>query len=145
MASPSYEGGDTTPAAPPTPPTTTSPNPPTPTDQSLLTLTPAAAARVAELLARPSSAGLAALRLTVEAGGCSGFSYVFALAPGPVKGDAVVRVGGATLVVDPVSLDLVRGATVDYVQDLLGSAFEVTANPNAEGGCGCGSSFAPKF
>ena len=118
-----------------------------------LTLTPAAGARIRELLARPGAAesGHTALRLTVEAGGCSGFSYVFALDAGPQKGDAVIAVGGedgssgGTLVVDPVSLELVRGGTVDFVTELIKAGFEVTANPNADAGCGCGASFTPKM
>jgi len=101
--------------------------------------------------------GHTALRLTVEAGGCSGFSYVFALDAGPQKGDAVITVDGdagsggssagegGTLVVDPVSLGLVKGGTVDFVTELIKSGFEVTANPNADAGCGCGASFTPKL
>jgi len=117
-----------------------------------LTLTPAAAARIRELLSRPDAvaAGHRALRLTVEAGGCSGFSYVFVLDGGPQKGDTVVVEEGSSggdgaLVVDPISLGLVRGGTVDFVAELIKSGFEVTANPNADAGCGCGASFTPKL
>jgi iron-sulfur cluster assembly accessory protein len=103
-----------------------------------LTLTEAAAARVG-LIARKQ--GLPAiLRLSVEGGGCSGFQYKFDLAPGADSDDSVSETGGVKLVVDPVSLDLVEGSTVDYVESLGGAAFKVE-NPQAASGCGCGSSF----
>lgn len=83
---------------------------------------------------------------------------MFALDAGPKPGDAVVTGDGgegadaesgtlppATLIIDPVSLDLVRGGTVDFVTELIKAGFEVSANPNAGGGCGCGASFTPKF
>jgi iron-sulfur cluster insertion protein len=81
------------------------------------------------------------LRLAVEGGGCSGFQYRFGLADGPAGDDAVSETDGVLLLVDPVSLDLVQGCTVDFVESLGGSAFQV-ANPNAASGCGCGSSFS---
>ena len=80
------------------------------------------------------------LRLAVDGGGCAGFSYRFALGDRE-EGDAVAITDGVTLVVDPVSLDLVEGSQVDYVEDLGGASFKVT-NPNAASGCGCGSSFS---
>ena len=80
------------------------------------------------------------MRLSVDGGGCAGFSYKFAL--GDVDPhDARSVTDGVTLVVDPVSLDLVAGSAVDFIEDLGGSAFKVT-NPNAASGCGCGSSFS---
>ena len=82
----------------------------------------------------------AVLRLSVDGGGCAGFSYRFALGE-PEQGDALTTTDGVSLVVDPVSLDLLDGSQVDYVEDLGGAAFKVT-NPNAASGCGCGSSFA---
>ena len=81
------------------------------------------------------------LRLSVEGGGCAGFQYRFGLAEGIEADDVAVAQDGVTLVVDPVSLDLVRGATVDFVESLGGAAFQVT-NPNAASGCGCGTSFS---
>lgn len=84
------------------------------------------------------------LRLTVEAGGCSGFSYKFDLDDGEQEGDRVFEAGGVRLVADAMSYEFVRGAKVDYSQELIKSAFEVIDNPNAEKGCGCGTSFAPK-
>ena len=80
------------------------------------------------------------LRLSVDGGGCAGFSYKFELGT-VAEDDARSALDGVTLVVDPVSLDLLRGSAVDYVEDLGGSSFKVT-NPNAASGCGCGSSFS---
>lgn len=104
-----------------------------------MTLSPAAAARVALIAARQGKP--AALRLAVEGGGCSGFQYRFALAESIADDDLVVETDGVKLVVDPVSLDLVAGSTVDFVDSLGGSAFRVE-NPQAAAGCGCGASFA---
>lgn len=102
-------------------------------------LTTAAAVRVAAIAARQAKPAI--LRLSVEGGGCSGFQYCFALADAVEGDDAVAERDGVRLVVDPVSLDLVSGAAVDYVESLGGAAFRVT-NPNAASGCGCGSSFS---
>ena len=104
-----------------------------------MNLSPSAAARVAAIAAKQGKPAI--LRLSVEGGGCSGFQYRFGLADAPDADDLVVEQGGATLVVDPVSLDLVAGSVVDYVESLGGAAFKVE-NPNAASGCGCGSSFA---
>ena len=104
-----------------------------------ITLTENAARRVAAIAARKNRP--AVLRLAVDGGGCAGFTYSFDLADGPDEEDAVASTDGVTLVVDPASLELVRGSAVDFVEDLGGSAFRVT-NPNAQSGCGCGSSFS---
>ncbi|MDD3797665.1 MAG: iron-sulfur cluster insertion protein ErpA [Novosphingobium sp.] len=106
--------------------------------ESSLTLTPAAAARVAAIAQKQARPAL--LRLSVEGGGCSGFQYKFDLADAPADDDTVAETGGVKLLVDPVSLDLVAGCTVDFVESLGGAAFRVE-NPNATAGCGCGSSF----
>ena len=105
---------------------------------AMLTLTDTAAKRVAWIAERQSKPAI--LRLSVEGGGCSGFQYKFDLAEGAEDGDAVSETGGVKLVVDPVSLDLVAGSTVDFVESLGGAAFKVE-NPQAAAGCGCGSSF----
>jgi iron-sulfur cluster insertion protein len=102
-------------------------------------LTPSAAARVSTIAAKQAKPAI--LRLSVEGGGCSGFQYKFGLADAVESDDAVAETDGVRLVVDPMSLDLVAGAAVDYVESLGGSAFKVT-NPNAASGCGCGSSFS---
>lgn len=108
-------------------------------DANTLTLSPSAAARVGAIAAKQGKPAI--LRLAVEGGGCSGFQYKFELADGPDSGDSVSETDGVRLVVDPVSLDLVAGCVVDYVESLGGAAFRVE-NPNAVAGCGCGSSFA---
>ena len=104
-----------------------------------VTLTPSAAARVAAIAARQGKPAI--LRLAVDGGGCSGFQYKFELAETIADDDAVAETGAARLVVDSISLDLVRGCAVDYVESLGGAAFKVE-NPNAASGCGCGSSFS---
>lgn len=103
-------------------------------------LTPAAAQRVRWIADRKGCAD-AALRLAVDGGGCSGFTYRFDLADGIDSDDSISETAGVKLVIDPVSLDLLRGSTVDFVSDMGGSAFKVV-NPNAASGCGCGSSFS---
>jgi len=105
-----------------------------------LTLTPAAAARVRWIADRKGGAPTM-LRLAVDGGGCSGFSYRFELADDIAVDDHVTATDGVQLVVDAVSLDLLHGCVVDFVQSLGGAAFQVS-NPNAASGCGCGSSFS---
>ena len=83
----------------------------------------------------------AILRLAVDGGGCAGFTYKFELADERRGDDTIAETDGVKLVVDPVSLDLVKGSAVDFVEDLGGAAFKVH-NPNAQSGCGCGSSFS---
>lgn len=102
-------------------------------------LTPAAAARVAAIAAKQGKPAI--LRLSVDGGGCSGFQYKFGFSDGVESDDSVAERDGVRLVVDSVSLDLVRGAEVDFVESLGGAAFKVQ-NPNASAGCGCGSSFS---
>lgn len=103
-----------------------------------LTLTPSAAKRVAAIAEKQGKPAI--LRLSVEGGGCSGFQYKFDLAGAAEADDRVSETDGVQLVVDPVSLDLVAGSVVDFVESLGGVAFKVE-NPNAAAGCGCGSSF----
>ena len=103
-----------------------------------LILTQSAAQRVAAIAARQSKPAI--LRLSVEGGGCSGFQYKFDLADAAEGDDSVSETDGVKLVVDPVSLDLISGSTVDFVESLGGAAFKVD-NPQAAAGCGCGSSF----
>jgi len=104
----------------------------------MLTLTPAAAKRVAWIAEKQSQPAI--LRLSVEGGGCSGFQYKFDLSQDADSDDSVSETDGVKLVVDPISLDLVSGSTVDFVESLGGAAFKVE-NPQAAAGCGCGSSF----
>lgn len=103
-----------------------------------VTLSPSAAKRVAFIAGKQGKAAI--LRLAVDGGGCAGFSYRFSLGE-TEEGDAVTTTDGVALVIDPVSLELVAGSEVDFVEDLGGASFKVT-NPNAASGCGCGSSFS---
>lgn len=102
-------------------------------------LSPSAAKRVAFIADKQGKPAM--LRLSVEGGGCSGFQYRYGLADGINDDDIVSETDGVTLVVDEISLELVQGGMVDFVESLGGSAFQVT-NPNAAAGCGCGASFS---
>lgn len=104
-----------------------------------VTLSPSAAARVATIALRQGKPAI--FRLSVDGGGCAGFTYRFGLADQIEGEDVTSERDGVTLVVDPISLDLVRGSTVDFVENLGGASFQVT-NPNAASGCGCGTSFS---
>lgn len=108
-------------------------------DARSITLSSSAAARVAAIAAKQAKPAI--LRLSVEGGGCSGFQYQFGMAEGVEADDIVAETDGVKLAVDPVSLELVAGCVVDFVESLGGSAFRVE-NPNATAGCGCGSSFS---
>lgn len=102
-------------------------------------LTEAAAARVAHIARRQSKPAI--LRLSVEGGGCAGFSYRFGMADAPDADDLVTETDGVKLVIDPMSLELLDGSEVDFTESLGGASFQVR-NPNAASGCGCGSSFS---
>ena len=102
-------------------------------------VTERAARRIAEIAA--GEPGTPLLRVSVEGGGCSGFSYRFGLVSAAEPGDLVIERAGARILVDPISLDYLAGAQIDFVEELIGSAFKVT-NPNAAASCGCGTSFS---
>src|ERR1700722_6446842 len=102
-----------------------------------VSLTASAAARVKTLAASEGDPNLM-LRLSVSGGGCSGFSYGFSLDADTTADDRVFECHDAKLVVDDVSLGLLGGAQIDFVDDLLASSFRVT-NPNASSTCGCGT------
>lgn len=103
-------------------------------------LTPAAAARVAAIAARQGRER-PRLRLLVDGGGCAGFQYRFELADGAAADDVEVTTDGVGLLVDSLSLPLVEGSVVDFVENLGGASFQVR-NPNAQSSCGCGTSFS---
>ena len=105
-----------------------------------LNMTAAAAAKVASLIADEGNPGLK-LRVYITGGGCSGFQYGFSFDESGEEGDLSVERDGVTLVVDPLSLQYLMGAEVDYRESLQGSQF-VIRNPNAKTTCGCGSSFS---
>ncbi|XP_029982424.1 iron-sulfur cluster assembly 2 homolog, mitochondrial [Sphaeramia orbicularis] len=85
------------------------------------------------------------LRIHVEGGGCSGFQYKFSVDNNKNEDDRVFEQGGVGVIVDQDSLEFVKGATVDYSQELIRSAFQVLKNPQADHGCSCGSSFSVKL
>jgi iron-sulfur cluster assembly accessory protein len=100
-------------------------------------LTDRAAARIMELAGNTGQS----LRISVLAGGCSGFQYQFELDGNVTDDDLVVANGAAQVLIDPASLDLLAGGELDYVEELMSAHF-IVRNPNASSGCGCGSSFA---
>lgn len=108
-------------------------------DAPLLTITPAAAETVRTLLAQRQIPDHV-LRVFVQGGGCSGMQYGMAFEPAPESFDAVVEAGGARFVIDPTSLQFLRGSTIDFVDSLMGGGFRID-NPNAVSSCGCGHSF----
>jgi iron-sulfur cluster assembly accessory protein len=104
-----------------------------------VTVSERAAGRISEIL-HGEGAG-AMLRVSVEGGGCSGFQYKFDIERSQAPDDLVVARGGATVLIDPVSLNYLSGSEIDFVDDLIGASFRVV-NPNATASCGCGTSFA---
>jgi iron-sulfur cluster assembly accessory protein len=102
-------------------------------------ITESAARRIAEILRNEPEGSF--LRVGVDGGGCSGFTYTYNISTEQSPDDLVVERGGATIAIDPVSLDLLRGAKIDFVDDLMGQMFRID-NPLATASCGCGSSFA---
>ena len=103
------------------------------------TLSSRAAKRISAILTKEKAGTM--LRLAVTGGGCSGFQYNFALDEARMDDDLVLQKDGATVLIDPVSLDFLAGAEIDFTDDLIGQAFKVN-NPNATSSCGCGTSFA---
>jgi iron-sulfur cluster insertion protein len=101
----------------------------------------ASAARRIAVLKVQENAPTAFLRLAVSGGGCSGFQYGFSFDDTRQPDDLVFASEGIELIVDPVSLELVKGAEVDYVEDMMGASFRVN-NPIAASSCGCGNSFS---
>ena len=107
-------------------------------------VTEAAAEHVEKMMEKRESPELH-LRVAVDEGGCGGFQYVFSFTEeSPAESDVEVRRGRASVLVDRGSLDKLMGATIDYETSLMEAGLVIAANPNAESGCGCGSSFALK-
>jgi len=102
-------------------------------------MTEAAAKRIARIVA--AEPGKTALRVAVEGGGCSGFSYRFDLVDTRNDDDVAIEKDGATLLIDDLSLVYMGGSVVDFVDDLMGQSFQIR-NPNAVASCGCGTSFS---
>ncbi|HKI56898.1 MAG TPA: iron-sulfur cluster assembly accessory protein [Trueperaceae bacterium] len=109
------------------------------TSDPQMTVSPAAAAKAAELLESSGKEG-AAIRVFVKSGGCSGYQYGMAIDDRRLEGDREFASEGVPLVVDARSWPLVKGSQVDYVENLMGGGFQVN-NPNATSSCGCGHSF----
>ena len=103
-----------------------------------LSVSERAARRIARILESEPEGSM--LRISVEGGGCSGFQYRFAFDTACNPDDVAVTSQGATVLVDETSLEFMGGAELDYVEDLIGSAFKIN-NPNAVAACGCGTSF----
>ncbi len=89
----------------------------------------------------PASRAEPMLRVSVEGGGCSGFQYKFDLVGEAAPDDLVLEREGATVLIDPVSLEYMGGSEIDFVDDLIGASFKIQ-NPNATASCGCGTSFS---
>ncbi|KQJ98049.1 iron-sulfur assembly protein IscA-like 2, mitochondrial [Brachypodium distachyon] len=115
-----------------------------PAEPEAVLMTEGCVRRLKELHAKEPSSEGKMLRVSVEAGGCSGFQYSFSLDNKENSDDRVFEKDGVKLVVDDISYDFVKGATVDYEEELIRSAFVVSTNPSAVGGCSCKSSFMVK-
>jgi iron-sulfur cluster assembly accessory protein len=102
-------------------------------------LTDAAAKRIAAIVAK--EADKKALRVAVEGGGCSGFSYRFDLVSDRNDDDVAIEKNGATVLIDELSMIYMCGSVIDFVDDLMGQSFQIK-NPNAVASCGCGTSFS---
>lgn len=109
------------------------------TEHTDISVSDAAARRIASILSE--DAANSALRISVEGGGCSGFSYKFDLVPAQEPDDLVIEKDGARVLVDQMSLIYMSGAEIDFVDNLMGQSFQIN-NPNAVASCGCGTSFS---
>ncbi|MEM7067494.1 MAG: iron-sulfur cluster insertion protein ErpA [Pseudomonadota bacterium] len=110
-----------------------------PTSNNTVTATDAALKRVGEILAKDDDNS--ALRISVEGGGCSGFSYKFDLVDDQEDNDLVIEGNNGKILIDEMSLIYMGGSQIDFVDDLMGQSFQVK-NPNAVASCGCGTSFS---
>jgi len=104
-----------------------------------ITLSDTAARRIEEIISNEPEGSM--LRVSVKGGGCSGFQYEFDITRAREEDDLVLSKGGATVLIDPVSLPYLEGSQIDFVDDLIGASFKIH-NPNATASCGCGTSFS---
>ena len=104
-----------------------------------VTVSDKAARRIGEILNAEPAGSM--LRVSVEGGGCSGFSYKFDIERAQASDDLVIDRDGAVVLIDPVSVNYMAGSEIDFVDDLIGASFKVK-NPKATASCGCGTSFA---
>jgi iron-sulfur cluster assembly accessory protein len=107
-----------------------------------MTLTPAAEAKLRELMTQRNIPDYG-LRVFVAGGGCSGLQYGMAFEAQPREFDTVVNQNGIRLFIDPISLTYLNGASIDFIDSLMGGGFKIN-NPNAVSSCGCGNSFRTK-
>jgi iron-sulfur cluster assembly accessory protein len=108
-------------------------------DEAAVALTDNAARRISEILRSEPDGSF--LRIGVDGGGCSGFTYTYNISTERLEGDLMIEQGGAAVAIDAISLDLLRGSKIDFVDGLMGQMFKID-NPSATASCGCGSSFA---
>ncbi len=104
-----------------------------------VTVSQRAAQRIGDILKGEPAGSM--LRVSVEGGGCSGFQYKFGIEQAKAADDIVIEREKAVVLIDPVSVEYLAGAEIDFVDDLIGAAFKIK-NPNATASCGCGTSFA---
>jgi iron-sulfur cluster assembly accessory protein len=104
-----------------------------------VTVTERAAQRIGQILGQEPAGTM--LRVSVAGGGCSGFQYKFDTERERADDDIAIERAGATVLIDPVSLNYMAGSEIDFVDDLIGSSFKIN-NPKATASCGCGTSFA---
>jgi iron-sulfur cluster assembly accessory protein len=104
-----------------------------------VTVTERAARRIGEILTKEPQGTM--LRVSVEGGGCSGFQYKFDMERAQAEDDILIRRDGATVLIDPVSINYLAGSEIDFVDDLIGASFRIN-NPQAKAYCGCGTSFS---
>jgi iron-sulfur cluster insertion protein len=112
----------------------------TTTPRRTVELTDSAIRQIAKILSQDEHKGLM-LRVSVSGGGCSGFQYGFTFDDTRGENDLVIERDGATVLIDDVSLELLDGAKIDYVEDMIGASFAIK-NPQAKTSCGCGNSFS---
>ena len=108
-------------------------------EHKVITVSDRAAKRIAEIVATTSGGTM--LRVSVEGGGCSGFSYKFDLVQAREADDLAIEKSGVTVLIDAISQTYMEGSEIDFADDLIGAAFKVN-NPNATSSCGCGTSFS---
>ena len=109
------------------------------TEPSAVSVSANAARKIHEILVAEPAGSM--LRVSVEGGGCSGFRYEFAVDQTRQDDDLAIDRDGVTVVIDPVSLEYLKGSEIDFVDELIGASFQIR-NPNAASGCGCGTSFS---
>ena len=111
----------------------------TPPSDLAVTLSASAATQINAIMAKSGEGPF--LRVSVEGGGCSGFSYKFGFDDAAKADDLVLERDGARVLIDEISLEFLAGSEIDYARELIGAAFKIT-NPNAVANCGCGTSFS---